>query len=71
MAERVRATRERCDGPKLASSPDTVAKKIVKAATASHPKPRYPVGRGAGTIVRSRKVLGDRTFDAVIKRMYL
>jgi NAD(P)-dependent dehydrogenase (short-subunit alcohol dehydrogenase family) len=71
MAGKVRATLERGDGPKLASSPDTVAKKIVKAATAAHPRPRYPVGRGAGTIVRSRKVLGDRTFDAVIKRMYL
>jgi NAD(P)-dependent dehydrogenase (short-subunit alcohol dehydrogenase family) len=71
MAEKVRATLERGDGPKLAGSPDTVAAKIVKAATAAHPRPRYPVGRGAGTIVRSRKVLGDRTFDAVIKRMYL
>jgi len=71
MAEKVRATMERGDGPRLASSPDTVAKKIVKAATTSHPRPRYPVGRGAGTIVRARRALGDRTFDAIIKRMYL
>jgi NAD(P)-dependent dehydrogenase (short-subunit alcohol dehydrogenase family) len=71
MATKVRATMERGDGPRMASSPDTVAAKIVKAATTARPKPRYPVGRGAGTIVRSRKVLGDRTFDAVIKRMYL
>jgi NAD(P)-dependent dehydrogenase (short-subunit alcohol dehydrogenase family) len=71
MATKVRATLERGDGPRMASSPDTVAAKIVKAATTARPKPRYPVGRGAGTIVRSRKVLGDRTFDAVIKRLYL
>jgi NAD(P)-dependent dehydrogenase (short-subunit alcohol dehydrogenase family) len=71
MAQKVRATMERGDGKLMASSPDTVAKKVVKAATVDHPRPRYPVGRGAGTIMRARKVLGDRTFDAIISRMYL
>jgi len=42
----------------------------VKAATTSRPKARYPVGRGAGSILAARKVLPDRAFDAVVSRLY-
>ena len=52
------------------ATPDHVAKKIVKAATAERPKARYPVGRGAGTIVGARRVLPDRATDAIISRLY-
>ena len=37
----------------MASSPTTVAKKIVKAAVTRNPRARYPVGKGAGTILRA------------------
>jgi hypothetical protein len=70
QAEKVRARMEKADGPRTASGPDVVAKKIVKAATVAHPKARYPVGRGAGTIMGARRVLPDRAFDAIITRMY-
>lgn len=69
-ARRMATLFERVDNPPIASLPRVVARKIVKAATVSHPAPRYPVGRGAGTIVRSRRLLGDRTFDAVLGTAY-
>jgi NAD(P)-dependent dehydrogenase (short-subunit alcohol dehydrogenase family) len=56
------------DSPRRGSKPIVVARKIVKAATTARPSARYPVGRGAGTIVRARKVLPDSMMDAVISR---
>jgi len=70
QAERVRSRMEKADQPKTSSGPEVVAKKIVKAATAERPKARYPVGRGAGTIVGARRVLPDRATDAIISRLY-
>lgn len=69
-AARMAQTFERVDAPRLSSSPETVAKAIAEAATARKPKTRYPVGRGAGTIVRARKLLPDRMMDAVIGRAF-
>ena len=59
-AERVGATMARGDSGWAGSSPDVVARKIVKAATTAHPRARYPVGRGAGTIVRARRCCPTR-----------
>jgi len=70
QAEKVRSRMEKADQPMTSSGPEVVAKKIVKAATTSHPKPRYPVGRGAGTIMGARRVLPDRAFDQIVKRLY-
>ncbi len=70
MAARVRGVLERADAAPMASPPSLVARKIVKAATVSSPRARYPVGRGAGTIVRTRKVLPDAAMDRVVKRLY-
>jgi len=58
------------DKPGRASKPEAVARKIRKAATTSHPAPRYPVGRGARVITGSRDHLPDRLFDQVVSRMY-
>ena len=72
MAASVRKVLERADTSRLMSSrPSVVGKKIVKAATARNPRARYPVGRNAGTILAARRLLPDRAFDAVVKRMYL
>ncbi|MGH3331359.1 MAG: oxidoreductase [Nocardioidaceae bacterium] len=71
QAKSVTKVLERFDSPPNASEPDVVAKKIVKAATTNRPAARYPVGRGAGTIVRSRRFLPDRLFDAIITRLFL
>jgi NAD(P)-dependent dehydrogenase (short-subunit alcohol dehydrogenase family) len=70
QAEAVARVLEAADAPGRGSKPDVVARKIVKAATASRPSARYPVGRGAGTIVRARKLLPDRAFDAIITRTF-
>jgi len=43
----------------------------VKTALVNTPRARYPVGRGAGTILRARKLLPDVAFDALVTRMYL
>ena len=71
QATKVRAVLERADGKAMASSPRTVAKKIVKAAVTRNPRARYPVGKGAGTILRARKLLPDGAFDVLVKRSYL
>jgi NAD(P)-dependent dehydrogenase (short-subunit alcohol dehydrogenase family) len=72
MAASVRKVLERADTSRLMSSkPSVVGRKIVKAATARNPRARYPVGRNAGTILAARRLLPDRAFDAVVKRMYL
>jgi NAD(P)-dependent dehydrogenase (short-subunit alcohol dehydrogenase family) len=70
QAEKVRSRMEKADHPGTSSGPDVVARKIVKAATTGRPKARYPVGRGAGTIVGARRVLPDRATDAIISRLY-
>jgi NAD(P)-dependent dehydrogenase (short-subunit alcohol dehydrogenase family) len=69
-AGRVRLTMERGDTGWAGTKPGVVARKILKAATTSHPRARYPVGRGAGSIVLARRLLPDRAFDAVVTRMY-
>jgi NAD(P)-dependent dehydrogenase (short-subunit alcohol dehydrogenase family) len=70
QAEGVRARMESGDKPTLSSGPDVVAKAIVKAATARRPRTRYPVGRGARSVVTARRLLPDRAMDAVISRLY-
>ncbi len=70
QAERVRSRMEKADQPRSSSGPDVVARKIVKAATTERPRARYPVGRGAGTIVGARRLLPDRATDAIISRLY-
>ena len=71
QAAKVRAVLERADGKAMASSPSTVARKIVKAAVSRNPRARYPVGKGAGTILRTRKLLPDSAFDVIVRRTYL
>lgn len=61
---------EAADAPGRGSKPVVVARKIVQAATTGRPGARYPVGRGAGTIVRARKLLPDRAFDAIVTRTF-
>jgi NAD(P)-dependent dehydrogenase (short-subunit alcohol dehydrogenase family) len=62
---------ERVDNRLLSSGPDTVAKTILRAATAHRPGPRYASGRGAWMVPASRRLLPDRVFDAILSRAYL
>ncbi|MBT2584268.1 oxidoreductase [Arthrobacter sp. ISL-95] len=55
----------------MVSTPATVvAKTIVRAATAKRPRTRYPVGRGAWSVLAMRRILPDRAFDAVFWNFY-
>lgn len=55
----------------LAAEPSAVGRAVVRAATARRPRTRYPVGRGAATIMRGRRLLPDRVVDALVARAYL
>ena len=70
QAAKVSRVMARADRPPMASKPDVVAKKIVSAVQANTPRARYPVGRGAGTLVRARRLLPDSAFDYVVKGAY-
>ncbi|GAA1140254.1 oxidoreductase [Nocardioides aquiterrae] len=71
MADRAVRTLESVDNRLLSSGPKAVAKTIVKAATASHPRTRYASGKGARIVPAVRRLLPDRAFDAVLRRAYL
>jgi len=70
QAEQVHRVLERADGRLLGGSADAVAKKVVTAVVSNTPRARYPVGRGAGTIVRGRRLLPDAAFDYLVKAAY-
>ncbi|MFW0774985.1 oxidoreductase [Paenarthrobacter nitroguajacolicus] len=57
-------------GHVLSTPARVVAGTIVRAATAKRPRTRYPVGRGAWSVLAMRKVLPDRAFDAVFWNFY-
>ncbi len=68
-ARRMADALEKVDAsPRFSSEPKVVADKIAHAATVARPASRYPVGMGAGTITRARRVLPDRAIDAFISR---
>lgn len=71
MADRAVRTLASVDNKVMSSGPGTVARTIVKAATASHPRARYASGRGARVVPAVRRLLPDRAFDAVLRRAYL
>jgi NAD(P)-dependent dehydrogenase (short-subunit alcohol dehydrogenase family) len=55
----------------LASSPDVIAKAIVRAAAARRPRTRYAVGLGSKPVILARRVLPDRVFDLLVRLTYL
>ncbi|GAT87090.1 MULTISPECIES: oxidoreductase [Paenarthrobacter] len=58
------------DGHVLSTPATVVAKAIVRAAKAKRPRTRYPVGRGAWSVLAMRRILPDRAFDAVFLNFY-
>jgi NAD(P)-dependent dehydrogenase (short-subunit alcohol dehydrogenase family) len=57
------------DGARAVLDPDDVARVIVRAVTARHSKARYKVGSQARLAPVARRVLGDRGWDAFMRRM--
>jgi NAD(P)-dependent dehydrogenase (short-subunit alcohol dehydrogenase family) len=62
----VRAHREGARGVLTA---EAVAAVIVKAITARHPKARYKVGSQARVAPAARRLVGDRGWDAMMRRL--
>jgi NAD(P)-dependent dehydrogenase (short-subunit alcohol dehydrogenase family) len=62
-------TRAHRDGARGVLDPGDVAKVIVKAVTARRPKARYKVGSQARLAPVARRILGDRWWDAFMRRM--
>jgi short-subunit dehydrogenase len=58
----------RAENAATSSPPELVARTVVKAATARHPKTRYAVGFGAKPLIFARSILSDRAYDAMILR---
>jgi len=56
-------------GPGRKSPPSVIADVIGKAVTASRPRTRYVAGFGARPLLMLRRVLPDRTFDTLIRRV--
>ncbi len=60
------------DGPlaKLGGGPDTVAKVVEKAITASRPRIRYRVTPSAHLMLHQRRLMTDRMWDAVLRTQF-
>jgi NAD(P)-dependent dehydrogenase (short-subunit alcohol dehydrogenase family) len=71
MAASAARVLERADRPGAGSPPEVVARTVLEAAEAARPRTRYAAGRGAAAIVAARRLLPDRAFDAVVRRLYL
>lgn len=51
------------------SDPDVIGDAVVHALTSKKPRTRYPAGAGAKRVLLLRRVLSDRQFDRMIRRM--
>jgi NAD(P)-dependent dehydrogenase (short-subunit alcohol dehydrogenase family) len=49
--------------------PEQVARLVVRAVTADRPRARYPIGAQARVAPTIRRLLGDRAWDAVLRRV--
>ncbi|MDQ1403961.1 MAG: hypothetical protein QOG03_2277 [Actinomycetota bacterium] len=60
------------EGPlsRMAVGPEAVAKVVEKAITSSHPKARYSVTAGAKLTIRTRWLLPDRAWDALMRTQF-
>ncbi|HTY72771.1 MAG TPA: oxidoreductase [Actinomycetes bacterium] len=60
----------RRDGRPIGSSPEAVAKVIVRAVGSRHPRTRYAVGSGGKPITYARRLLPDQIIDLAVGRLY-
>ena len=67
-----KATTDAYAGPmaKFGGRPDAVAKVVEKALTKSRPRPRYTVTLSAPVSIATRRLLGDRGWDRVMRSQF-
>ena len=70
LAQRIREAYEGSPMARLAAGPEAVAQVIEKAITASRPRTRYPVTFAARFLMRLRRWLPDRAFDAFLRTQF-
>jgi short-subunit dehydrogenase len=70
LADKVGSFLDLAETPAFTSTSTVVAKKIAKAARVRHPRTRYPVGKGAGSILFTRWLLPARAFDAMMSSTF-
>ncbi|MFF4414419.1 oxidoreductase [Streptosporangium sp. NPDC001559] len=58
----------RAEGNTRGSAPAVVARTIRSAVESPRPKPRYPVGYLARTLLALNRILPDRAFDALVTK---
>ncbi|MEO3873709.1 hypothetical protein ABGB18_33275 [Nonomuraea sp. B12E4] len=63
------AMAKRAENATRASEPAVVAKTITRLLESPRPKPRYPVGYLARTILAMNRLLPDRRFDAMVTKI--
>ncbi len=54
----------------LAAGPDAVARTILKAVEADHPRSRYLVTAAARAMVHTRRLGGDRVWDTIVRNQF-
>lgn len=72
-AEVERLTREAAERgltSRLAGTAEDVAFVIERALTSRRPRPRYTVSPSAAAFIAQRRLLGDRAWDAFLRRIY-
>ena len=67
--ERVAKGLIKANNPKNMSPTSVISDAILKIVNAKRPKTRYVVGKNANLILSLRRLLNDRTYDKVIRRM--
>lgn len=67
--ERVALGLKNANNPKNISPTSVVTNAVMKIVRSKRPKPRYVVGKNAKLILFIRKVLNDRTYDKVMRKM--
>jgi NAD(P)-dependent dehydrogenase (short-subunit alcohol dehydrogenase family) len=67
-----RKIKEAYEGPmgRLAAGPEAVARVIERAISAERPRTRYPVTAAARILMRLRRWLPDRAFDAFLRTQF-
>ena len=55
---------------RLSAAPDAVAKAIERALTSKNPRARYVVTPAAKFLVHTRRLLGARVFDSILRRQF-
>ena len=61
--------RKRYDPKGSLTDPKEIAEVVERVMQASNPRPRYLVGKFAGTLLLVRRLLGDRLFDRIILKV--